>query len=124
MTAIAFFVAAFSTVSATAESLSAAVRQAVTKNPAAQAADADVRATLFELLELKGEYQPEVTLFGEAGAQIVDNPSSLSAADNGELRGTAQIGVGVEYTLFDGQRRENLVYRNATRLDASILKGC
>ena len=122
MTAIAFFVAAFSTVSATAESLSAAVRQAVTKNPAAQAADADVRATLFELLELKGEYQPEVTLFGEAGAQIVDNPSSLSAADNGELRGTAQIGVGVEYTLFDGHRRENLVYRNATRLDASILR--
>ena len=122
MTAIAFFVAAFSPVSATAESLSAAVRQAVTKNPAAQAADADVRATLFELLELKGEYQPEVTPFGEAGAQIVDNPSSLSAADNGELRGTAQIGVGVEYTLFDGHRRENLVYRNATRLDASILR--
>lgn len=122
MTAIAFFVAAFSPVSATAESLSAAVRQAVTKNPAAQAADADVRATLFELLELKGEYQLEVTLFGEAGAQIVDNPSSLSAADNGELRGTAQIGVGVEYTLFDGHRRENLVYRNATRLDASILR--
>jgi adhesin transport system outer membrane protein len=105
-----------------AESLSNAVRSAVTKNPAAQAADADVRATLFELLELKGEYQPEVTLFGEAGAQVVDNPASLSAADNGKLRGTAQIGIGVEYTLFDGHRRENLVYRNATRLDASILR--
>lgn len=105
-----------------AESLSSAVRSAVTNNPAGQAADADVRATLFELLELKGEYQPEVTLFGEVGAQIVDNPASLSVADNNDLKGTAQIGVGVEYTLFDGHRRENLVYRNATRLDASILR--
>lgn len=105
-----------------AESLASAVRAAVTNNPASQAADADVRATLFELLELRGEYQPEVTLFGEVGAQVVDNPASLSAADNGELRGTAQIGIGVEYTVFDGYRRENLVYRNATRLDASILR--
>ncbi|MDF1726472.1 MAG: TolC family protein [Sulfitobacter sp.] len=105
-----------------AESLTSAVRAAVTQNPAAQAANADVRATLFEMLELKGQYQPEVTLFGEAGAQVVDNPATLSPADNGELQATAQIGVGVEYLLFDGYRRENLVYRNATRLDAAILR--
>lgn len=105
-----------------AESLASAVRSAVTQNPAAQAADADVRATLFEMLELRGEYQPEVVLFGEAGGQIVDNPATLSAADNNTFRGTAQIGIGVEYTLFDGHRRENTVYRNATRLDASILR--
>jgi adhesin transport system outer membrane protein len=115
-------IVALTTGPALAESLSNAVRSAVTKNPAAQAADADVRTTLFELIELKGEYQPEVTLFGEAGAQIVDNAASLSTSDNGKLRGTAQIGLGVEYTLFDGHRRENLVYRNATRLDASILR--
>lgn len=121
-TAFAVCLAVLGAGSAMAESLTSAVRSAVTKNPAAQAADADVRATLFELLELKGEYQPEVTLFGEVGAQIVDNPASLSAADNGKLNGTAQIGIGVEYTLFDGHRRENLVYRNATRLDASILR--
>ncbi|MFK7836303.1 MAG: TolC family protein [Sulfitobacter sp.] len=105
-----------------AESLASAVRAAVTKNPAGQAADADVRATLFEMLELRGEYQPEVTLFGEVGGQIVDNPASLSAAENNSFKETAQIGIGVEYTIFDGQRRENLVYRNATRLDASILR--
>lgn len=105
-----------------AESLTSAVRKAVTKNPAAQAADADVRATLFELLELKGQYQPEVTLFGEVGAQYVDNPASLSATENARVSGTAQIGIGVEYLLFDGHRRENLVYRNATRVDASILR--
>ncbi|MEM7520332.1 MAG: TolC family protein [Pseudomonadota bacterium] len=104
------------------ESLTSAVRAAVTNNPAAQAADADVRATLFEMLELKGEYQPEVSMFGEVGGQIVDNPASLSAADNNTFRGTGQIGVQVEYTIFDGQRRENLVYRNATRLDSSILR--
>lgn len=104
------------------ESLANAVRAAVTNNPSGQAADADVRATLFEMLELKGQYQPEVVLFGEAGGQIVDNPATLSAADNNTFRGTAQIGVGVEYLLFDGHRRENLVYRNATRLDASILR--
>jgi len=107
---------------ALADSLANAVRSAVTSNPAAQASNADVRASLFELMELRGQYQPEVTLFGEAGAQIVDNPATLSAADNGELRGTAQIGLGVEYLLFDGYRRENHVYRNATRVDASILR--
>jgi adhesin transport system outer membrane protein len=107
---------------ALSESLKSAVREAVTNNPAAQAADADVRATLFEMLELKGEYQPEVVLFGEVGAQVVDNPSSLSASLNNNLSETGQIGIGVEYTLFDGQRRENRVYRNATRVDASILR--
>ncbi|MEP5732049.1 MAG: TolC family protein [Sulfitobacter sp.] len=105
-----------------AESLKSAVHSAVTNNPAGQAADADVRATLFEMLELRGEYQPEVTLFGEVGGQVVDDPASLSASNNGNFQETAQIGIGVEYTLFDGQRRENLVYRNATRLDASILR--
>lgn len=121
--ALAFVLAVAATAGpAMAESLAKAVRTAVTSNPAAQAADAEVRATLFDLLELKGEYQPEVTLFGEAGAQVVDNPASLSPADNGDLKGTAQIGIGVEYLLFDGHRRENLVYRNATRLDASILR--
>ncbi len=104
------------------ESLTSAVREAVTNNPAAQAADADVRASLFEMLELKGEYMPEVSMFGELGGQIVDNPSSLSASANNTFKETAQIGIGVAYTIFDGQRRENLVYRNATRLDASILR--
>lgn len=118
----AAFVAGLHVLPATAESLSHAVRSAVTNNPAAQAAKADVRASLFEMLESKGDYQPEVTLFGEVGGQIVDNPSSLSAADNNTFKGTAQIGLGVEYTLFDGHRRENIVYRNATRLDASILR--
>ena len=108
--------------SAMAESLSQAVRAAVTTNPAGQAADADVRATLFEMLELRGAYQPEVTVFGELGGQIVDNPASLSAAENNRFKETGQIGLAVEYTLFDGHRRENLVYRNATRLDASILR--
>jgi adhesin transport system outer membrane protein len=104
------------------ESLTSAVRNAVTNNPAAHAADADVRATLFEMLELKGAYLPEVSLFGELGGQIVDNPTSLSAAANNTFKETGQIGIGVSYTIFDGQRRENLVYRNATRLDASILR--
>lgn len=112
----------FSPVSTSAETLQSAVRNAVTNNPAQQAANADVRATLFEMLELRGEYQPEVFLFGEVGGQIVDNPSTLSAAENNTFKETAQIGIGVEYTLFDGYRRENLVYRNATRLDASILR--
>lgn len=107
---------------ALSESLKSAVREAVTNNPAAQAADADVRATLFEMLELKGEYQPEVILFGEVGAQVVDDPNSLAASLNNNLSETGQIGIGVEYTLFDGQRRENRVYRNATRVDASILR--
>ncbi|MBV0911767.1 TolC family protein [Anianabacter salinae] len=95
---------------------------AVTSNPAARAAEADVRASVADLARLRSEYEPTVNLFGEVGGQIVDNPSSLAPNENNRLKLARQIGVGVEFTLFDGYRRSNLVYRNSVRIDGAIYR--
>ena len=104
------------------ESLQSAVRAAVSSNPAQQAARAETQASALELLELRREYMPRVTLNGSLGGNVVDNPTSLSAADNGTLKLASQIGVSAELVLFDGHRRANLIYGNAARLDGSILR--
>ncbi|MEM8631366.1 MAG: TolC family protein [Pseudomonadota bacterium] len=105
---------------ANAESLRDAVRATLTANPALQATDAEARAAAFELLELRGEFLPTVSVFGEIGEENVDNPANLSVADNAVTKTARQIGVSVDLTLFDGFRRSNLVYANAARLDGRI----
>ena len=107
---------------AVAETLQSAVQRAVSSNPAQQAARAETQASALELLELRREYMPRVTLNGSIGGNVVDNPTSLSAADNATLKLASQIGVSAELVLFDGHRRAHLVYGNAARLDGTILR--
>lgn len=110
------------TASASAETLQSAVQRAVSSNPAQQAARAETQASALELLELRREYMPRVTLNGSLGGNVVDNPTSLSVADNGTVKLASQIGVSAELVLFDGHRRAHLVYGNAARLDGTILR--
>ena len=105
-----------------AESLQAAVRAAVTTNPAGRAANFDVQASVLELLELRREYQPTVSLYAEAGVSATQAPGRLSAADNGDLMPNANIGIAAELVLFDGYRRSNMVYDRAARVDGSIFR--
>ncbi|MFB9149372.1 TolC family protein [Roseovarius ramblicola] len=105
---------------AAAESLADAVRAAVTTNPTGRAANADVKASALELLQLRGEYQPRLFLRGEAGAERFDDPERLTPSDNEDTKFNREISLTAELTLFDGYRRANLVYRNASRLDESI----
>ncbi|WP_163846121.1 TolC family protein [Pseudooceanicola aestuarii] len=107
---------------ARAESLGAAVRSALTAHPEVKARDAEVRATIHDLARLRGEYQPTVTLRGGLGAEYVDDPTSLSAADNAETKLTSNIGVEAEVVLFDGLRRANRVYANAARVDGTYFQ--
>lgn len=107
---------------ALAEPLADAVRAAVTQNPAQRAANADVQASAFELLALQGEFLPTLSLFGDAGANYVNAPGRLSAANNGQTRLTAEVGIAAEYTIFDGYRRANLVYRGAAQVDGAIFR--
>ncbi len=104
------------------ETLRDAVRSAVTTNPAVHAASDQSRASAYDLLKLQSEFQPEVTLYGEAGAQRVDDPGSLSPADNDETKFAREIGLRADLVLFDGGRRANLVYANAARVDSSIFR--
>lgn len=105
---------------AAAESLRDAVRAAVTTNPTGRAANADVKASALELLQLRGEYQPRLVLTGRAGAENFDDSDRLAPIDNRDTKFSREIGLTAELTLFDGYRRANRVYRNASRLDESI----
>lgn len=105
-----------------AESLRDAVRAAVTTNPSVHAASDEARASAYDLLQLQSEFQPEVLLYGEAGAQRVDDPGSIAPADNDRTKFAREIGLNAELVLFDGARRANLVYANAARVDGSIFR--
>ncbi len=109
----------FST-AAPAEPLRDAVRYAVTTNPLVKSRDANMKASAYELLQLRGEYLPIVEVFGDIGRQRVDDRTSLTATENDVTKTRNQIGVRASYVLFDGFRRANLVYANAARVDASI----
>jgi len=107
---------------AESESLRDAVRYALTTNPEIAAAASEATASKYEMLELQGEYLPVVSLYGDAGAQRVDDPSSLSFVDNDTTQFRRQVRVESELVLFDGFRRANLVYANAARTDGSIYR--
>jgi len=107
---------------ADAESLVEAVRSAINTNPALDVATFETRASAYELLELKSEYQPRVSMFADLGAQRVDDPSSLSIEDNDETKFRREVGLNVDYMVFDGYRRANQVYSNAARLDANLYR--
>ena len=103
-----------------AEPLRDAVQHAVTTNPLVQARSANMKATAYELMQLRGEYMPQLELFADIGRQKVDDPSSLTASENDILKTRNQVGLVATYTIFDGFRRSNLVYANAARVDSSI----
>ncbi|MEM8656018.1 MAG: TolC family protein [Pseudomonadota bacterium] len=107
---------------AMAESLRDAVRSALTSNPEVKAASAEMRASAFELLRLRSEYQPVVTAFGALGAQHFNTDSSSLVSDGRKTVFSREIGVEAEIVLFDGQRRANLVYANAARVDANVFR--
>ncbi len=103
-----------------AETLQDAVRAAVTANPTGRAANADVKASALELLQLRRDFQPRLRLHGEVGAQRYDDPERLAPDDNRDTKFNREIGLTAELTLFDGYRRTNRIYRNASRLDEAI----
>lgn len=107
---------------ALAVTLEEAVRAAVTTNPTARAADAGVKASAMELLQLESEYRPSLNLYSELGASYFDDADRLNAGDQRDTKVYREIGVVGELTLFDGYRRANTVYRNAARLDGAIFR--
>ena len=105
----------------TAESLSDAVRFALKDNPSVKASQADMRATAYEMMSLRGEFLPTLDLVGEYGYQKVDD-TTLSAADNDTTKSRSRIGLNGKVVIFDGLRRANLVYAEGARVDGSIFR--
>ncbi|NRB02476.1 MAG: TolC family protein [Rhodobacteraceae bacterium] len=105
-----------------AHDLRAAIHQALSSNPSLKAADANYRATVYDLIAEEGGYQPEVSLFGNVANEYVDDPNGLSAADNGRAKVSGEIGLRATLPLYDGYRRANQVYAAAARVDQSALQ--
>jgi adhesin transport system outer membrane protein len=107
---------------ATGETIKQAVQAAVTTNPSIRATSAEMQAAAYDLMSLRGEYEPTVTVYGDAGYEFVDDPADLSPADNNNTKFTRQIGFVTEVVLFDGFRRANTVYSAAAQVDGSIFR--
>ncbi|MFD0915113.1 TolC family protein [Pseudahrensia aquimaris] len=108
------------TTTSMAESMTSAVKRAVKTHPSVKSKRANQRAVANELEESRSSFLPQVSLFGDAGIERVENDSSLSVRDSGRTNFTREAGVSVQYTLFDGYERANILYRNAARLDGAI----
>lgn len=103
-----------------AASMKSAVSKAIKTHPTGLAQRSNKRAIANELEESRSQFLPQVDLFGDIGAEIVHNPSSLSSSDNDRWKASRQIGVSAQFMLFDGYERANNVYRNAARLDGAL----
>ena len=107
---------------AMSETISEAVRRAVLNNNARKAAIAAIEAQGNAVGIAQSERSANINLFGEAAAEKVDDPNSLSVADNDDFKFARQVAIGVELPLLDGMRSLNAVYREATLLDAEIIR--
>ncbi|MEN0041583.1 MAG: TolC family protein [Pseudomonadota bacterium] len=105
---------------ALAESMKSAVRHAIKTNPTGLASAASTRAIANDLDAARSEFNAKVDIFGEVGAQRVDNESSLKVTDNGDWHTARQVGVSASYLLYDGHRRANRLYRQGARLDGAL----
>ncbi|MEM6635191.1 MAG: TolC family protein [Pseudomonadota bacterium] len=103
-----------------AETLTEAVRSALTTNPTVRAESAEARAAALELLQLQGDYLPTVSLFGDVRSETIDDPANLSALDNNDTKTARQAGLQAEITLYDGLARENRVFAGSARVDGRI----
>lgn len=107
---------------AMSQDIRTSVRTALGSNPAVRAKDASVRSAAYELLEMRGAYEPTVTAYGSLVPEYVDDPNGLSPIDNARSKNSREVGFIVELPLFDGYRRSNTVYARASRLDRSMFE--
>ena len=100
-------------------SLREAVQHTVHTNPSVASAQADRRATGFELRQAQGRLLPQIDLSADVGYQKIDRPNGLGADVNDRWFAREQGTINVRQVLFDGWDRANDIYKNAARLDAS-----
>ncbi len=105
-----------------AMSLREAVRYTVRQHPSIAAAQADRRATGYELRQAQGRLLPQVNLTSDIGYQKIDQPEGKGPAINNQWRLREEATVTVQQILFDGWDRANDIYRNAARIDASAYR--
>ena len=102
-----------------AMTLREAVEAAAQNHPAVAAAQANRRATSYELLQAQGRKLPRVDLDADIGEERIDRPLGFSSDVNDMWRTRRQGTVTLSQPIFDGWDRINDIYRNAARVDAA-----
>jgi outer membrane protein, adhesin transport system len=118
------YVIAIVAVSPTAGALTLreAVDATASTHPAVLAAQANRRATAFELLQAQGRKLPRVDLDADIGEEKIDRPQGLSPEVNDTWRTRRQANLTLTQPIFDGWDRINDIYRNAARVDAASFR--
>ena len=105
-----------------ADNQASAVFNAVLNSEARKAAIASIDAQGRMITIAQGDRRAQVTAFADVGLERVDNPGSLSVADNNDTKLSRIVGVDVQYNLLDGMRTHNRIFREATLMDAEIIR--
>ncbi|MBO9475523.1 TolC family protein [Shimia sp. R10_1] len=106
---------------ALADTLVDAIYSAVSNSEARNAAIAGIQAQGRMINVAQGDKRAQVNVFGSAAAEWVEDPT-LTPADNRSTKFARIIGVDVSVNLLDGMRTMNRIYREATLLDAEIIR--
>ncbi|MEO0381042.1 MAG: TolC family protein [Pseudomonadota bacterium] len=99
-----------------------AVFSAVLNNASFQSALASISAQSKLISVAQSEKRPRVEVFGEVSVGRTDDPGSLSVADNNTTQVARQVGFDASVSIVDGMRSTNRIYREATLLDAEIIR--
>jgi len=113
-------------------SLREAIQHAINTNPEVGLAQAEKRATGYELRQSKGRLFPQVNAEAFIGDQKMgaeaDEPAltatdaALVANTNNKWLNPRQVQVTASQILFDGFERIYEIYKNAARLDVAALR--
>lgn len=123
-----FFSAALSVIwlapigDANAMTLREAISAAMTTNPEVMQALENREAVEFELRQAKSLFMPTVDLETSLGASRLDNPSRRRLGAESDELYPAEVGLSVNYTIFDGGRRQAELERQAARVDGASFR--
>lgn len=105
-----------------AETIRSAVTRAVANSDARQIAITSIEAQNKKVSISQSERGVSVEMFGELALEQVDDSTLSGTPDNGETQFGRQIAVVASYSIYDGQSSLNALYREATLLDAEIIR--
>lgn len=105
-----------------AETIRAAVARSVANSDARQIAITSIEAQNKKVSISQSERGVSVELYGELALEQVDDSTLAGSPDNGETQFGRQIALVATYSLYDGQSSLNALYREATLLDAEIIR--
>ncbi len=121
--AFAFGLTAFGPVqTAFADSLQNAVTQSLLNSNARNASIAAIEAQEKQVIITQSDRKPRVEIFAEVAQERIDDPNNLTVGDNDEFKLARGGGATVTYSLLDGMRSLNTLYREATLLDSEIIR--